>query len=50
MKSADVPINGTQRQNQFVAQQVHTLKTTINHLKNAYNGNDIEWSDTGKFN
>lgn len=36
------------RQNQFVAQQVHTLKTTINHLKNAYNGNDIEWSDTGK--
>lgn len=27
---------------------MHTLKTTINHLKNAYNGNDIEWSDTGK--
>lgn len=47
-KPVDVPSNSNTRHNQFVAQQVHTLKTTINHLKNAYNGNDIEWSDTGK--
>jgi glypican 4 len=47
-KPADVPSNANARQNQVVAQQVHILKTTINHLKNAYNGNDIEWSDTGK--
>lgn len=47
-KPAEVPTNANARQNQIVAQQVHILKTTINHLKNAYNGNDIEWSDTGK--
>ncbi|KAL7021750.1 hypothetical protein ACKWTF_012006 [Chironomus riparius] len=33
------------RQSQIVAQQLFTLKTTINHLKNAYNGNDVEWPD-----
>lgn len=47
-KTSDVPSNANVRQNQIVAQQIHSLKTTINHLKNAYNGNDIEWSDTGK--
>ena len=46
-KPADNPSNANARQNQIVAQQVHILKTTINHLKNAYNGNDIEWSDSG---
>lgn len=36
------------RQSQIVAQQLFTLKTTINHLKNAYNGNDVEWPDNGE--
>lgn len=49
-KPSDVPSSANARQNQIVAQQVHTLKTTINHLKNAYNGNDIEWSESGKLN
>ena len=37
------------RQSQLVAQQLFTLKTTINHLKNAYNGNDVEWPDNGEY-
>lgn len=40
--------NGNGRQSQIVAQQLFTLKTTINHLKNAYNGNDVEWPDNGE--
>lgn len=36
------------RQSQNVAQQLFALKTTINHLKNAYNGNDVEWADNGE--
>lgn len=35
------------RQSQIVQQNLFTLKTTINHLKNAYNGNDVEWPDNG---
>lgn len=48
-KGTDPPTNGNVRQSQIVAQQLFTLKTTINHLKNAYNGNDVEWPDNGEF-
>lgn len=41
--------NGNAKQSHLVAQQLFTMKTTISHLKNAYNGNDVEWSDSGKF-
>lgn len=48
-KGTETPTNnGNVRQSQIVAQQLFTLKTTINHLKNAYNGNDVEWPDNGK--
>lgn len=46
-KGTDLASNGNVvRQSQIVAQQLFTLKTTINHLKNAYNGNDVEWPDS----
>lgn len=48
-KGSETPTNGNMRQSQIVAQQLFTLKTTINHLKNAYNGNDVEWPDNGEF-
>ncbi|CAO1419499.1 unnamed protein product [Diamesa hyperborea] len=38
--------NGNAKQSHLVAQQLFTMKTTISHLKNAYNGNDVEWSDS----
>jgi hypothetical protein len=48
-KATETPTNGNVRQSQIVAQQLFTLKTTINHLKNAYNGNDVEWPDNGEW-
>lgn len=34
----------------MVLSQVRILKTTTDHLKNAYNGKDIDWYDQGKLN
>lgn len=30
-----------------IQQQLFTLKTTISQLRNAYNGNDVDWPDQG---
>lgn len=38
----------TIRQKGIVADQLFVLKTAVNHLRNAYNGMDVEWSDQGK--
>lgn len=38
----------TIRQKGIVADQLFVLKTAVNHLRNAYNGLDVEWSDQGK--
>lgn len=35
------------RQNMVIQQQLFTLKTTISQLRNAYNGNDVDWPDQG---
>ena len=42
--------NANARQSNLIAQQLFTLRTTINHLRNAYNGMDVEWTDHGKYN
>lgn len=45
-KNPEFPSNpSTIRQTSTVATQVHYLKNAINHLRNAYNGLDVEWSD-----
>ena len=33
------------RQSSIVASQLVALRTAINHLRNAYNGLDVQWSD-----
>lgn len=38
----------TIRQKGIVADQLFVLKTAVNHLRNAYNGMDVEWSDQGE--
>lgn len=38
----------TTRQSSAVATQLYYLKIAINHLRNAYNGLDVDWSDQGK--
>jgi hypothetical protein len=38
----------TTRQSTIVSQQLFTLRTVISHLRNAYNGMDVEWTDQGK--
>lgn len=38
----------TPKQTSQVASQVMSLKNAINHLRNAYNGQDVVWSDDGK--
>ncbi|XP_075159917.1 glypican dally-like [Haematobia irritans] len=35
----------TPKQTSQVAAQVYYLKNAINHLRNAYNGQDVDWSD-----
>lgn len=37
------------RQSSIVAGQLFTLKNAVGHLRNAYNGMDVEWTDVGKF-
>jgi glypican 4 (K-glypican) len=37
------------RQSMIINQQLFMLKTTIANLRNAYNGNDVEWTDQGEF-
>lgn len=32
-----------------VEAQLYALRTTNGQLRNAYNGHDVEWSDTGKY-
>mgnify|MGYP004599983233 CR=1 FL=1 len=50
-KNPEFPSNpSTIRQTSTVATQVHFLKNAINHLRNAYNGLDVEWTDPGKSN
>lgn len=43
----EVSSNTNSRHNHVVTQQINVLKSTINLLKNAYNGNDIERPDIG---
>jgi hypothetical protein len=38
----------TNRQSTIISQQLFTLRTAISHLRNAYNGMDVEWTDQGK--
>ena len=38
----------SQKQISQVATQLHFLKNTISHLRNAYNGQDVDWSEQGK--
>lgn len=38
-----------QRQTSVVAAQLFTLRNSISQLRNAYNGHDVEWTDTGKY-
>ena len=35
------------RQNSIVASQLYALRTAVNHLRSAYQGNDVEWTDQG---
>ncbi|XP_065360002.1 glypican-6 isoform X2 [Calliphora vicina] len=35
----------TTKQTSQVATQIHYLKTAISHLRNAYNGQEVEWSE-----
>lgn len=36
------------KQQSVVAAQLYYLKTAISHLRNAYNGQDVDWSDQGR--
>lgn len=37
------------RQNSLVAGQLFALRNAVGHLRNAYNGLDVEWNDVGKW-
>lgn len=37
------------RKNSIVAGQLYALRNAVSHLKNAYNGLDVEWNDVGKY-
>lgn len=39
----------TTKQTSQVATQIHYLKNAISHLRNAYNGHDVDWSEQGEF-
>lgn len=32
----------------LISQQLYKLRAVNNHLRNAFNGMDVEWSDQGK--
>lgn len=36
------------RQTAQISTQLFHLKNAINHLRNAYNGQDVDWSEQGK--
>lgn len=36
------------RQSSLVNSQLFMLKNAVGHLRNAYNGLDVEWTDVGK--
>lgn len=38
-----------ERQISQVATQVFYLKNVVTHLRNAYNGQDVDWSDQGNY-
>lgn len=37
------------KQTAQMSSQLFHLKNAINHLRNAYNGQDVEWSEQGEF-
>lgn len=40
----------TARQTATVTAQLYYLKNVINHLRNAHNGQDVDWSEQGNKN
>lgn len=38
----------TTKQTSQVTTQIHYLKNAVTHLRNAYNGQDVIWSDQGE--
>ncbi|XP_055377169.1 glypican-6 [Condylostylus longicornis] len=41
----EFPSNQNFKPNNVIVNQLYYLKTTVNHLKNAFNGLDVDWSD-----
>lgn len=40
---------GPPRQSSLIAGQLFALRNAVGHLRNAYNGLDVEWTDVGKY-
>lgn len=37
------------RQSSLIAGQLFALRNAVGHLRNAYNGLDVEWTDVGQY-
>lgn len=44
----EIPSTTSSQYSNSISQQLYKLRKINNHLKNAFNGNDVEWSDEGK--
>lgn len=40
---------GPPRQSSLIAGQLFALRNAVGHLRNAYNGLDVEWTDVGQY-
>lgn len=49
MTNPEFPQQSSSRRPNAVENQLFTLRSSIEQLRKAYNGHDVEWSDNGKF-
>lgn len=49
MTNPEFPQQSSTRRTNAVENQLFVLRSSIEQLRKAYNGHDVEWSDVGKF-
>lgn len=49
MTNPEFPQQSSTRRTNAVENQLFVLRSSIEQLRKAYNGHDVEWSDVGKY-